>query len=84
MLVDKITQKKQVDDNFIAFKELMAQRTIPQKYYGYYALMKDGEIKGYFNTWEDAVNASHLIEDNIFSIQQVRNDIADIGFFSHF
>ena len=84
MQIDRQLQKKQVDENFSQFKELMAQGSIPQKYFGSYALMKDGQIKAYLNTWEDAINASKLIEDGIFSIQQVSNDIVDIGFFSHF
>lgn len=76
------TQQQEVDDNYREFVKLLP--SIIVQHGNKCALMKDGEIKGYFSTFEDASMAgSQFIEDGIFSVQQVSNIAIDLGFFNY-
>ena len=81
----KKKQQKEVDRNFEIFQEKMKNNEIEQEFYGKFALMKDGKIVDYFNTWSDAKKAGQLAykEDSIFSIQEVTNDSINLGFYSY-
>jgi Family of unknown function (DUF5678) len=49
-----------------------------------YALMKDGEVVGFYSTLEDAyVTANKFYADQPFSVQKVTDIPVDLGFFSH-
>ena len=75
-------QGREVTANFAAFKRL--EPDIPAEHDGRHALMRGGAIISYH---PDAVAAYHagleLYPDRIFSIQQVRAEPLDFGWFSH-
>jgi hypothetical protein len=76
------TKQEEVDRNFAFF-----QRELPQllaEYRGKFALLRDCNITGYYDTAQDAFTAgSQLYEDGLFSIQRVTEEIGDLGFYSH-
>ena len=76
-------QGREVTANFAAFKRLEPE--IPAEYDGQHALLRGGAIISYH---PDAVAAYHagldLYPDRIFSIQQVRAEPLDFGWFSQF
>ena len=77
-------QQKQVDDNFSVFQKKLDSGVIPEDKYGFFALMRNGEIVGYYTTWEDA-NAAGLLAftDQLFSIQEVTDKVVELGFFTY-
>ena len=77
---ERSDQKRQVDENYIAFKALLGElmRTDP----GRTALMQDGKVVACFDTDGDAVTAGRLL-GGPFSIQEITNEPVDLGYFSH-
>jgi hypothetical protein len=76
------TKQEQVIRNYAAFTEKLPLllKEQPEKF----ALMRDGEIVEFFDTARDAyITGNRLYADGLFSIQQVINEPADLGFFSH-
>jgi hypothetical protein len=75
-------QRDQVDKNFEAFQALLP--TILPTYQDKFALMKDGEVVGFYSTLEDAyMTANQFLRDQPFSVQRVTETPVDLGFFSH-
>ena len=75
-------QQKQVDNNYEAFIKMLP--TIINDHRNKAALMKDGEIIGYYTTVEDAKLTGDLMyKGEPFSVQLVTNGSIDLGFFSH-
>jgi|TARA_X000000950_G_C13877416_1_gene645453 hypothetical protein len=76
-------QAREVAANFDAFKRLEAD--LPPERDGQYALMRGGRIIGFH---QDAAAAYHAgldqFEDRIFSLQEVRAEPLDFGWFSQF
>ena len=76
------TRQEEVDRNFAFF-----QRELPkllEQHRGKFALIRDSEITGFYDTAADANTAgSQLYADGLFSIQKVTEEIGDLGFFSH-
>ena len=78
----KNEQQKQVELNYKAFCKKLPE--IIDLHQDKFALMKDGEIIEYFDTFEDAYNAGLLhYEDKIFSVQEVTTTPVNLGFISH-
>lgn len=78
----KDSARKQVDENYEAF--LSALPSILPTHRNKYALMKDGEIAGYYSTLEDAyMTANRFLKNEPFSVQKVTDTAVDLGFFSH-
>jgi hypothetical protein len=76
------TRQEEVDRNYEAFNKMLPQ--ILAEHRGKYALMKNGEILGYYSTPQDAAeSAEKFIPDRLYSIQQVTNASADLGYYSH-
>jgi hypothetical protein len=74
--------REQVDKNFEAFQALLP--TILPTYQDKFALMKDGEVVGFYSTLEDAyMTANQFLRDQPFSVQRVTEAPVDLGFFSH-
>lgn len=72
----------QVDKNYEVFKKILPK--IIKDNRNKFALMKDGEIIGYYSSAEDAqITADKFFEGKPFSIQQVTDTAIDLGFFSH-
>lgn len=80
--MDAERQRREVDRNYDAFMRMLGS-ILPQ-HRDQLALMRDGEIVGYFDTPRQAlVAASERFEDRIFSIQEVTDEPIDLGFWSH-
>ena len=78
----KKKQESEVEKNFKVFQKILDE--IEPTNYGKFALMKNGEIKEFFNTWDDANKAGEVAyEDKIFSIQEVTREIVDLGYYSY-
>jgi hypothetical protein len=75
-------QQEEVDKNWEAF-----QATLPSiigQYRDKYALMKNQEILGYYSSPQDAKSAADsFIPDGVYSIQQVTEIAANMGFFNY-
>ncbi len=76
------TKQEEVDRNFVFFQEELPK--LLSHHRSKFALIRDRKIEGFYDTAVDAQTAgSKLFEDNLFSIQQVTGDVADLGFYSH-
>ena len=74
-------QKAEVDRNYDAFVRRLAD-LLPE-HRDQLALMKDGEIVGFFNTPKDALLSAHeRFGDDVYSIQEVTNEPLDLGFWT--
>ena len=78
---DQDRLQKEIDANFKVFSKNLDQYMAQHQ--GKYALMRDGEVRSFFLSWQDDYNAGNLIyDDAIFSIQKVTRTPVDLGFFS--
>ncbi len=76
------TKQQEVDRNFAFFQQELPK--LLEQHRGKFALIRDSEIAGFYDTAADANTAgSQLYADGLFSIQKVTEDIGDLGFFSH-
>ena len=76
------TRQEEVDRNFAFFQKELP-KLLP-KHSGKFALMRDGQITGFYDTVQDAnTAATQLYADGLFSIQKVTEEIGDLGFYSH-
>ena len=77
--LDKLQQE--VDANYRAFVATLDQYM--PRYNEKFALMHNGKVEQFFDTWQDAYNAGNLIhKDALFSVQKVTRQPADLGYFS--
>lgn len=75
-------QQQEVDRNYDAFMSMLD--SILAEHRDELALMRDGEIVGYFKTPRELlVAASERFPDGIFSVQEVTDVPLDLGFWSH-
>ena len=80
--MDAERQRQEVDRNYDAFTRLLG--SIIEEHRNELALMRDGEIVGYYGTPREAlVAAAEMFPDRIFSIQEVTDEPIDLGFWSH-
>ncbi len=80
--MDVELQKLQVDQNYDAFTRVLGGLLPAHR--DQLALMRDGEIVGFYDTPRDAlVAATAIFPDEIFSIQEVTDQPIDLGFWSH-
>tara|TARA_Y100000294_G_C8330690_1_gene246585 strand:- start:258 stop:560 length:303 start_codon:yes stop_codon:yes gene_type:complete len=80
-MTDKAKQKA-VDENYEAFKKMLPGLLDEQE--GKFVVLRDREMVASFDTVSDAVVfASRTYEDGLFSIQQVKKEAVDLGYFSH-
>ena len=80
--MDVQLQKQQVDLNYDAFVRMLGG--ILADHRDELALMRDGEIVGYFDEPGAANRAGvEMFPDEIFSIQEVTDEPIDLGFWSH-
>jgi hypothetical protein len=78
-LADKV---RVIDENLAAF--MAVKNTLVDVYAGKHALMRDREVKGFFDTAIDAQSAGELaFSDGLFSIQEVAGQHSDLGYYSH-
>ena len=74
--------QEELDRNYTAFVQKLPSLLATHR--GKFALMRKGEIVEFFDTARDAyVAGQKLYSDEIFSVQEVIDSPADLGFFSH-
>lgn len=74
--------QQEVDRNYEEFQKMLPN--LLAIYRDKYALMKDGNILGYYSTAQDAAMAAQaFISDGVFSIQQVTSEAINLGFFTY-
>ena len=80
--MDVQLHKLQVDQNYDAFQRVLGAILLSHR--DQLALMRDGEIVGYYDTPREALEAADAkYPDQIFSIQEVTDEPIDLGFWSH-
>ena len=80
--MDQARQRLEVDQNYDAFTRILA--SILDEHRDQYALMREGEIVGFFDKPGEANRAGvEMFDDGIFSIQEVTDEPIDLGFWSH-
>ena len=73
---------KEVTRNCEAFEKQLP--SLPGRHRGKHALMHDQKIIGMFSTVQDAVQAGEIMyKDGIYSVQEVTDEVVDLGFLSH-
>lgn len=80
--MDRARQSEEVDRNYDVFVRRLADLLVDHR--DQYALMRDGEIVGFFTKPGDAYRVGlDRFEDSIFSVQEVTDEPIDLGFWSH-
>jgi hypothetical protein len=80
--MDVERQRQQVDLNYDVFMRMLG--ALLPEHRDQLALMRDGDIVGYFTTPREALQAAtERFSDGIFSIQEVTDEPIDLGFWSH-
>lgn len=77
-----MTQQEEVLKNHAAFQERLP--ALLQSHPGKFALMRDQAIIEFFDTARDAYLAGAcMFNDGRYSLQEVTDTVADLGWFSH-
>ena len=80
--MDVVRQRREVDRNYSVFTRMLG--TLLRDHRDQLALMRDGEVVGFYNTPREALEAAtEKFSDGIFSIQEVTDEPIDLGFWSH-
>jgi len=75
-------QKLEVDRNYDRFVRILG--TLLPEHRDQLALMREGEIVGFYDSPRDALKAAaEKFSDGVFSIQEVTDEPIDLGFWSH-
>lgn len=75
-------KRYEIEQNYCVFLDKLP--FILPMYRDQYALMRHGEIVGYYSTLQDAyITGQKFYEDKLYSIQKVTDIPVDLGFFSH-
>ena len=76
------TLQNEIDGNFDRFQRVVQQYLPARK--GQWALMRHGEIISFHPNAGSAEGAGVAkFDDDVFSIQEVSDEVVDLGFFSH-
>lgn len=74
--------QSEIDQNFDNFQRVV-QSYLPDNR-GRWALMRHGHVVSLFDTAGEAEGAGiDRYDDDLFSIQEITDEIVDLGFFSH-
>ncbi len=72
----------EIDRNFDSFQRVVSQYLPEHK--GEWALMRDGKVVSLYADASTAEGAGiRQYQDELFSIQEVTDEVVDLGFFSH-
>jgi hypothetical protein len=78
----KASREQEVSKNFEAFQKQLPQ--LLQTHAGKFALMRNEDVVEFFDSIGDAVKyARDNFPDDLYSVQQVTQQIEDLGYFSH-
>ena len=74
--------KEAVKRNYDAFKEELP--TLLREHRNKFALMRDGEVVGFFDSSRDAALVGNSrYDDGIYSVQKVTDQVEDLGYYSY-
>ncbi|SEM89008.1 hypothetical protein SAMN05192583_1418 [Sphingomonas gellani] len=74
--------QEEIDRNFDSFQRVVHQFLPARK--GQWALLRHGDVTSFYPTAGEAEGAGmDAYKDDIFSIQEVTEEVVDLGFFSH-
>lgn len=77
-----VARQREVDANYQAFLDLLP--SLLESDPGSFVLMRQRKTVQLFDTLGDAAAAGHLkFDDGLFSVQEVTEQVADLGYFSH-
>jgi hypothetical protein len=80
--MDHARQRSEVDRNYDAFVRVLGGILFEHR--DQLALMRDGQIVGFYDTPKQALKAAtEKFSDGIYSIQEVTDEPIDLGFWSH-
>lgn len=72
----------EIERNYAAFADMLGE--LMRKHEGRYALLRDCQLEGLFDTPGDAARAGFAkFGDHNYSIQLVTDEPVDLGFYSH-
>ena len=75
-------KQAEIERNLEAFLAFLP--TIPAAQKGKFAVLRNREIVGFYDTVSDAVTAAAKIyPDNIYSVQQVTDTAVNLGYYSY-
>lgn len=78
----RFLKERAITENYAAFEAMLP--LLLQKFGGKYALLRNGEVAGFF----DAASAAQVVgkerfADGAFSVQKVEDKKIDLGFYSY-
>jgi hypothetical protein len=77
-----VEKRREIDGNLERFLPLLA--SLLAEHEGQYALMRHGEIMGFFDTAIDAqIAGNQRFEDGLFSFQLLRDEVEELGLWCH-
>ena len=80
-VTDKERLQREIDANYEAFLRNLDQYVVMHN--EKFALMHQGQVENFFDTWQDAYSAGNLLhKDAPFSVQKVTRQPVDLGYFS--
>jgi hypothetical protein len=78
----KESREQEVSKNYEAFQRQLPQ--LLQTHAGKFALMRHEQVVEFFDSTGDAVKYTRVnYSDGLYSVQQVTQQIEDLGYFSH-
>lgn len=79
--VQREARQQEIERNLAFFLEQIPTILAAQR--GKFALIRQRNIVGYFDTPLDAVTAARQFEDRLYSVQQVTDSPVNLGFYTH-
>ncbi|MFQ5915526.1 MAG: hypothetical protein ACE5JS_20340 [Nitrospinota bacterium] len=81
-MAEKPDIQAEVDKNYEAFRQLLPE--LLKEHKGKFALLRHQKLVQTFDSARDAVVfAEAQFSDGLYSVQEISEDVADLGFFSH-
>lgn len=78
----KHSNQAEVDANYEVFRKMLPD--LMKQHAGKFVVMRHAKTIDFFDTLHDAVTyAARTYPDRVFSVQEVTNQIVDLGWFSH-
>ena len=74
-------QQTEVDVNYEVFLAKLPE--LLRRHPGQYALMKNLDFKGFFDTRADAIKFGKMqFDDGVFSVHEITDEVVDLGVYS--
>jgi len=81
-MISETTKEHAIRQNYLAFEQMLPGLMETSR--GRYALLRDGQVAGVFETAAEAQRAGGKdFDDERFSVQRIEDKAVDLGFFSY-